>query len=106
MVEEPASKPLWYRLWAQALFLRGDGSGGETKLKQALESEGSRYPQDTLYALDARNLIPKLTADYIKSLAAAKDDALKIRLLRPLTNLARFQQDTAAKFSIARRSFS
>jgi tetratricopeptide (TPR) repeat protein len=97
LAEEPASKPLWYRLWAQALFLRGDVPGGETRLKQALELEGSRYPQDTLNALDARNLIPKLAADYSESLATAKDDAAKIRLLRPLANLVRFQQDTAGE---------
>ncbi|MES2460695.1 MAG: tetratricopeptide repeat protein, partial [Armatimonadota bacterium] len=54
LAEEPSSRPLWYRLWAQALFLRGDASGGEVKLKQSLESEGSRYPLDALNALNAR----------------------------------------------------
>ncbi len=97
LAEEPASKSLWYRLWAQALFLRGDDAGGEAKLKQALDSETSRYPQDALNALDARHLIPKLTGEYADSLSAARDDAAKIRLLRLLVNLARFQQDAASE---------
>jgi tetratricopeptide (TPR) repeat protein len=95
LAEEPSGRPLWYRLWAQALFLRGDVSGGEAKLKQSLESESSRYPQDTLNALNARHLIARAATDYDSILAAAKDDATKIRALRALANLSRFQGITA-----------
>lgn len=91
LAEEPSSQPLWYRLWAQALFLRGDAPGGEAKLKQSLESETTRYPLDTLNALNARHLIAKLATEHDTALAAAKDDAVRTRLLRPLANLARFQ---------------
>jgi tetratricopeptide (TPR) repeat protein len=97
LVEEPSNKPLWYRLWAQALFLRNDTSGGEEKLKQALESEGSRYPLEVLNALDARHLIDKLTSEYLTNLSVAKDRTAKIRLLRPLISLIRFQDKPAAE---------
>lgn len=92
VIDEPTNKPLWYRLWAQALYLRGDAPGGEAKLKQALESDVSRYPKDTLNALSARHLIPKLMTDYANSLASAKDDSTNVRALRVLVALARFQK--------------
>ena len=95
LIDEPTNKPLWYRLWSQALYLGGNAPGGEAKLKQALESDASRYPQDTLNALASRRLIPTLTIEYANSLASAKDDATKVRALRALVALSRFQKTVA-----------
>ncbi|MBC8104213.1 MAG: tetratricopeptide repeat protein [Cytophagales bacterium] len=95
LLDEPAGKPLWLRLWAQALYLRGDTNGGEAKLKQALASESGRYPQDTLNALDARGLIPSLIRDLEAQQTAATSDSARGELLRTLASLARFQRRAA-----------
>lgn len=97
--EVPASRPLWYRLWAQALFAQGDAAGGEGKLKAALEAEGSRYPIDALNALAAHGLITKAATDYAADLSTAASADTRIRDLRALAHIARYRRDTKEEVS-------
>ena len=48
LIDEPTNKPLWYRLWSQALYLKGDVPGGEAKLKQASEAAARKAPSSPI----------------------------------------------------------
>lgn len=67
----PSEAALWHRLAAQAYYAKKDTLQGDTALKNALKTDQSLYPQDTLNAIAARGLVEAFRANFVEANDAA-----------------------------------
>ncbi len=114
--DEPTSSPVWFRLSAKAFFDKRDVVSGRVALRDALDAETERYPQETLALASQQKILLDLKAAYASELAnadtgmrregeigggvsvrsiAASPAERRATALRGLANIARYEGDTA-----------
>ena len=107
LADVPANAAVWHRLAARANFDQGAASDGEDELCRALNAEPDRYPFDTLNAVAARNLLPKVRDRYEARLDAdtanvetrvATNGNIAIRI-HPPTSAGEAERDRAQALS-------